>query len=102
MDLRDAPEKLGISKYDTIICNPPYLPLNAGKESDSEARKIARFEVNGTLADIVASSAKLLKYSGKLVMSHRAERLTDVISTMKEYRIEPKRCRFIPSRNNFV
>ncbi|MBN2878163.1 MAG: tRNA1(Val) (adenine(37)-N6)-methyltransferase [Clostridia bacterium] len=100
MDLRDAPEKLGISKYDTIICNPPYLPINTGKESDSEARKIARFEINGTLADIISSSAKLLKYSGKLVMSHRAERLSDVIETMKEHRIEPKRCRFIHSKIN--
>lgn len=98
MDLREAPKKLGYEQYDTILCNPPYLPLSAGKSSMSEARKIARFEVFGDLDDIILSSSKLLKNSGKLVLSHRAERLSDIISAMKKNKIEPKRCQFVHSQ----
>ena len=98
MDLRDAPKKLGYEIYDAILCNPPYLPLSAGKSSMSEARKIARFEVFGDLNDIINTSSKLLKNTGKLALSHRAERLADIISSMKANNIEPKRCQFIHSK----
>jgi len=97
MDLRDAPHKLGEQKYDIIVCNPPYLPLTVGRISRSEGRRAARFEVNGSLADIIASSKKLLKNLGRLVMSHKTERLSDVITLMRENGIEPKRCRFVHS-----
>ncbi len=98
MDLRDAPKMLGEQKYDIILCNPPYLPLTVGRTSVSESRKAARFEVNGSLSDIIAASKKLLKNLGRLVMSHKAERLSDIISLMRENGIEPKRCRFIHSK----
>lgn len=98
MDLRDAPKKLGYEIYDTILCNPPYLPLTAGKSSMSETKRIARFEVFGDLNDIVKASAKLLKNSGKLVLSHRAERLSDIIVAMRDNNIQPKRCQFIHSK----
>ena len=98
MDLRDAPEKLGHQQYNIILCNPPYLPLNAGIPSASEVRKAARFEVNGSLSDIIIASKKLLKNQGRLVMSHKAERLSDIIYMMRENSIEPKRCRFIHSQ----
>lgn len=98
MDLRVAPKQLGYEKYDTILCNPPYLPLSAGRSSISETKKIARFEVFGDLNDIIYSSSKLLKNSGKLVLCHRAERLSDIISAMKDNKIEPKRCQFVHSQ----
>ena len=98
IDLREAPNKLGYEIYDSILCNPPYLPLTAGKSSLSEAKKIARFEVNGSLQDIISTSSKLLKNSGKLLLSHRAERLADIISCMKDNNIQPKRCQFIHSK----
>lgn len=98
MDLRDAPKQLGYEKYNTILCNPPYLPLSAGKSSMSEQKKVARFEVFGDLNDIVSTSSKLLKNSGKLVLSHRAERLSDIITAMKNNNIEPKRCQFVHSQ----
>ena len=99
MDLRDAPKTLGHGRYDAVLCNPPYLPLSAGQNSMSEAKKIARFEVFGSLADIISTSSKLLKNSGKLILSHRAERLADIIYLMRECNIEPKRCQFVHSKS---
>ena len=100
MDLRNAVDNFGYEKYDAVLCNPPYLPLSAGYSSISEAKKIARFEVYGSLSDIINTSKKLLKNSGKLVMSYRSDRLADIIYLMRECNIQPKRCRFIHSKSN--
>ncbi|MEX1376921.1 MAG: tRNA1(Val) (adenine(37)-N6)-methyltransferase [Eubacteriales bacterium] len=98
MDLRDSPKSLGYETYDAVLCNPPYLPLSAGKSSLSQEKKIARFEVFGDLEDIISASSKLLKNIGKLILSHRAERLADIINLMRKYNIEPKRCQFVHSK----
>ena len=100
MDLRDAPKKMGFEEYDAILCNPPYLPASAGKNSLSEEKQIARFEIFGNLNDIILSCSKLLKNGGKLILSHRAERLADIIYLMREHNIEPKRSQFVHSRAN--
>lgn len=98
MDLKVAPQSFGYEIYDAILCNPPYLPLSAGKSSISENKKIAKFEVLCNLEDVISTSYKLLKNSGKLVLSHRADRLADIVSIMKKNKIEPKRCQFIYSK----
>jgi len=98
MDLRDTPGYFGYEKYDMIFCNPPYLPLSAGETSLTEEKRIARFEVFGNLNDIITTSSKLIKNKGKLVLSHRPERFTDIVSLMRENKIEPKRCQFVHSQ----
>ena len=48
-----------------------------------------------TLEDVIASAAALLRPLGKLSMIHRPERLADIISLMRKYKIEPKRLRSV-------
>ena len=45
--------------------------------------------------DVCRSAAKLLKYGGRLCICNRPERLSDVITAMKNNSIEPKRIRFV-------
>ena len=42
----------------------------------------------------------MLKDKGALYMVHRAERLVDILSTMRKYKMEPKRIRFVYSNKN--
>ena len=42
----------------------------------------------------------MLKDKGTLYMVHRAERLVDILSTMRKYKMEPKRIRFVYSNKN--
>ena len=51
---------------------------------------IARHEIMCTLDDVVKAARDVLKPCGKLFMVHRADRMCDVISTFRKYKIEPK------------
>lgn len=83
---------------DAVICNPPYYPEKNGSAAKSLARKIARQETFCRLDDVCKTAAHILKNGGRLYLSHRAERLTDVLTAMRKYRLEPKKIRFIASR----
>ena len=98
-DIKSADKEYGCGCFDVITCNPPYIKDGSGLKNPEDLKKIARHEVLCTLEDVIKTSAKLLKFGGKLCMVHRAERLTDVLSLMRKYKIEPKRLRMIhPSK----
>jgi len=50
-----------------------------------------------TLETLVRASAYLLRPHGRLVLIHRAARLTDVLSAMRRHQIEPKSLRMVAS-----
>ena len=52
------------------------------------------------LEDYIKVSNKLLKDKGEFYMVHRPERLVDIISHMRQYKIEPKEIRFVCSHIN--
>jgi len=99
-DLKELKGKLPHAKFDLVTCNPPYKAPGAGIVSAEDSDKIARHETMCTLDDIVKASNFLLKSGGRLCMCMRPERLTSVIMSMKENKIEPKRLRLVSQRNN--
>ena len=36
-DLRDASLRKTLGRFDCVVCNPPYFPLESGKQAESEA-----------------------------------------------------------------
>lgn len=94
-NVRNAVTVLGKGVFDHITCNPPYKEAGGGIINEIDAVTIARHEIYCTLEDIIETSSLLLKPCGKLCMIHRPERLVDILTCMREYRIEPKRIRFI-------
>ena len=98
-DLIGIHERLGAGIYDVVTCNPPYFKV--GPESNlnrNDALTMARHEVACTLDDIVKEAALLLRSGGHFAMVHRPDRLVEIIETMKKYRFEPKRLRFVYPR----
>jgi tRNA1(Val) A37 N6-methylase TrmN6 len=95
MDLKEAPERLGKALYDCVVTNPPYVKRESGINNPDEGKAIARFEILCTLEDVISSAKALLRTGGKLFMVHRADRLADIIYTMRNLDIEPKRIRFV-------
>lgn len=71
-----------------------------GKTNDNEYKLIARHEIKCTLEDIAKISSYLLKDNGKLFMIHKTDRLSEIISTFKKNKLEPKRLRFVYSNKN--
>ena len=59
------------------------------------AKAIARHEILCSLEDVVAAAARLLRPLGRFYMIHRPFRLTEILTKMHEYKIEPKRIQFI-------
>lgn len=94
-DLRELKGVLDFGTYDVVTMNPPYKEVGTGIESESGADKIARHETQCTLNDLVLSARKLLKFGGRLCICHRPERLCDIITAMRNGKIEPKRMRFV-------
>ena len=99
-DLKCAAEIFGKSSFDAVTCNPPYKENFGGLKNSTDTVTIARHEILCSLEDVIESAEKVLKPAGKLYMIHRPERLADILCLMREFRIEPKRLRFIhPSPN---
>ncbi|MBP3953503.1 tRNA1(Val) (adenine(37)-N6)-methyltransferase [Bacillus suaedae] len=82
--------------FDVVTCNPPYFQTVSEKEINQNVHlAIARHEIHCTLEDVVRLSSKYVKQKGKVAFVHRPERLTDLMTMMREYRVEPKRIQFI-------
>ncbi len=98
-DIKDMPDQLGRGKFDVVTCNPPYFPTpKADEMNQNEYLKIARHEIYCTLEDVVRVSSELVKQGGKVAFVHRPGRLMDILTLMRQYRIEPKRLQFVYPR----
>ncbi|MCD8049798.1 MAG: tRNA1(Val) (adenine(37)-N6)-methyltransferase [Clostridia bacterium] len=97
-DIKDAAEIYGKRSFDAVTVNPPYMPAGGGLVNPKDKLAAARHEIYCTLDDVVRSAAEVLKPQGKLFMVHRADRLCDVITTFRKYKIEPKRLSMVQAR----
>ena len=84
--------------YDRVTCNPPYFPAGSGKTSLSAPRRLARHETGDTLQEVVGAAARLLRVGGHFCLCHRPERLPDVLATLREQGLEPKRLQWCHGR----
>ncbi|TRM11098.1 tRNA1(Val) (adenine(37)-N6)-methyltransferase [Lentibacillus cibarius] len=95
-DLKEMKTELGHSTFDVVTCNPPYFPTPAETEhNDNPHLTAARHEVYCTLEDVVKACKLHVRPGGKVAMVHRPDRLVDIIFLFRQYRIEPKRVRFV-------
>jgi tRNA1(Val) A37 N6-methylase TrmN6 len=94
-DLKNASEIYGKNVFDKITCNPPYMKGGAGFTNDIDTKTISRHEVMCSLDDVIRTSSQLLVPKGRFFMVHRPTRLADIMCTMRKYRIEPKKLRFV-------
>lgn len=97
-DIANAPELLGMQRYDAVICNPPYGKRGSALLSPEDAQSIARHEVLITLEQIVRSAARLLKNGGRFFLIHQPERLPELTVLLQENHMELKRLRFCHTR----
>ena len=82
-------------EYDLIFTNPPYMKTDSGKANQLDKKNIARHEVFGDICDFTHSAKRLLKFGGTFAVVYRPDRLTDLISAMRESKLEPKRMTFV-------
>lgn len=84
-----------VGKFSLITCNPPYMAKDRGFVDKKDFIAICRTEVELSLEELVTAIAKALKFGGRVNFVHRADRLVEVITTLKSHGIEPKRLQFV-------
>lgn len=99
-DLNNLSTHFANFSVDAIVTNPPYKKLNTGKTNDCLEKLIARHEIKCSLEDVIKVSSNLLKNKGSFYMVHKAERLAEIIYTLKKYKLEPKRLRMVHPNMN--
>ncbi|MFA7637076.1 MAG: tRNA1(Val) (adenine(37)-N6)-methyltransferase [Monoglobales bacterium] len=80
---------------DVVTCNPPYTEWGSGYVNDCDSKMIARHEIFCQLNDIFKSVSEILKFGGRFYMVHKSERLAEIISIAKSFKLEPKELQFL-------
>ena len=81
---------------DVITCNPPYFrDVPTSSKNRLTEYTIARHEVLLNLPQLMQQTSHLLKMNGKAYFVHRPDRLLDMLDTMRENRLAPKKIQFI-------
>ena len=94
-DIKEAGQLFDAASFDVVTSNPPYMIGGHGLKNPEGPKAIARHEVLCDLEDVVKAAARLLKSGGKFYMVHRPFRLTEIMTVMHDYRVEPKRMQLV-------
>lgn len=94
-DIKEASRLFGKASFDVVTSNPPYMNDSHGLKNPDLPKAIARHEVLCTLEDVVREAALLLKPGGRFYMVHRPHRLAEIITVLKEHKLEPKRMKLV-------
>lgn len=96
-DLREIHHQLPNNSYNWVVTNPPYYPAGSGVISENPALAMAKFEVACTLKDWVQAASRLVKGNGRVAAIYPTERLAELITTLVQYHLTPKRLCFVYS-----
>lgn len=94
-DIKEADSLFASASFDCITCNPPYMIGQHGITNTDAPKAIARHEVLCTFEDVAAQTAKLLKPGGHFFLVHRPFRLAEILTTLVQYKLEPKRMQLV-------
>ena len=94
-DIREAAGGFKAASFDVITSNPPYMIADHGLENADDSKTIARHEVCLTFEELARASAYLLRSGGRFFLVHRPFRLADIICTLRDCDMEPKRMRLV-------
>lgn len=79
--------------FSLILCNPPYE--RGGFENADPEKALCRKELSLSLGELCAAAARCLKFGGRFALVHRADRLAEVMYTLKSVGLEPKKLQLV-------
>ncbi|MBO5261822.1 MAG: methyltransferase [Clostridia bacterium] len=99
-DLRTATSLDTVKEVDVVFSNPPYMKNDSGKLNANESKNISRHEIFGEINDFCACAKRLLKHGGDFYIVYRPDRLIDLICSLRNNNLEPKRLTFIHANSH--
>ena len=94
-DIKEADTYFPSASFDCVTCNPPYMIGQHGIANPDAPKAIARHEILCTFEDVARQTAKLLKPGGHFFLVHRPFRLAELMGTLMQYKLEPKRMQLV-------
>ena len=98
-DLRDAAVLPAAGTMDYAVSNPPYFRAGSGASAPEPSRQSAREESNCMIADVCTAAARVLRWGGSFAVVYRPERLVDLLVSLRAHGMEPKRLRFVQTKD---
>jgi tRNA1Val (adenine37-N6)-methyltransferase len=83
--------------YDAVVTNPPYRPIGSGRTNPEDEKAVARHELRLTLEQMLSCANRLLNDGGRFYAIYPVWRLPDMLCTMRDNNIEPKKIIMIHS-----
>ena len=97
-DMKSVNHNMVDGPVDIILSNPPYRKMDSGRINPHQIKTVARHELAVTLDYVVGTAKRLLRTAGKFGVIYPSWRTVDLLMSMKENNIEPKRLRTVHSR----
>lgn len=94
-DIKEAGDLFAPASFDTVTSNPPYMIGQHGLVNPDIEKAAARHEILCTLEDVVRAAARLVRPGGRFYLVHRPFRLAEIIRTLSQYKLEPKRMQLV-------
>ena len=94
-DIREADALFAPASFGVVTCNPPYMIQSHGLQNPESPKAIARHEVLCSFEDVARAAERLLKPGGHFYLVHRPFRLAEIMTTLREHGLEPKRMRLV-------
>lgn len=95
-DLANVYDSVPKDSTDVVVCNPPYFPDSpTSVKNPNKYLAIARHEIKTNLDTVLDRMSGLLKMNGHGYLVHRPDRLPEILSSLINHRLVPKRIRFI-------
>jgi tRNA1(Val) A37 N6-methylase TrmN6 len=96
IDLAQTWDHVAKDSVDVVTCNPPYFKVRPGDvQNPNAALALARHELTTTFDTVAHIASGLLKTGGKAFFVHRPDRLEELLHTLKQNDLAPKRIRFV-------
>lgn len=90
MDYRRMSGAFEPGSFDLAVANPPYRRLDSGRINPGAQRAVARHELRGSIADVFAAAAFLLRQGGRLAVIYPATRLESLFEAARRHGFSPK------------
>lgn len=85
---------------DLVISNPPYKKKKSGRINPDPQKAIARHEIELTLAELLATTARILAPNGRFIIIFPADRLAELMKGMEKNGMGPETARFVHTKKD--
>ena len=94
-DIKEADALFAPASFGIVTCNPPYMIGGHGLQNPDSPKAIARHEVLCDFDDVARAAERLLESGGQFYLVHRPFRLAEIMTTLRDHGLEPKRMRLV-------